>query len=105
MILGQELPGVRQRVQPGLDDRILRQHNNSAAAAAAEMVMMRRECAGQLQLVLPTDLQALHDAELLKQRHRTVEGGAVDAVGTAGYQLAHGLRFLPLERFEYYTAR
>lgn len=66
---------------------------DTAALQAGHMVVMPAERIGQLQLILPADLQALHDAKFLEQTDRSINTGAV-GTRAGGYKLLHGLRLL-----------
>ena len=50
----------------------------------------------QLDLVFPTDVQPLYDAELLKQGDATVNASPISLAGAGGNNLVHGLWFLVL---------
>ncbi len=58
---------------------------------------MVAEGVGQLNLVLPSDVQAVDDAEALEQHDGAVDAGPVGLALAGGDDLVHGQRFLVLQ--------
>lgn len=58
---------------------------------------MVAESVGQLNLIFPTDVQAMNDAEALKQHDGAVDAGSVGLAVTGSDDLVHRQRFLVLQ--------
>ncbi len=66
MIGGQETLSLGQSQHLFFDKYVFWQHHNFAARLTREVMMVIAETGTQFQFILPTDVQSLNNAELLK---------------------------------------
>lgn len=77
VVSGSEALAASERSQGLLKGRVFKIHD-SLTIFADQVVMMRTEAVGQLDDAIPASPDTVDNAELFKQRHRTVDCRAVD---------------------------
>lgn len=91
VVAGVKVVLSRQTGELRFECTVFGQGRDGAAVQTRQVMVVVLKGIAQLQFIFPTDLQALHNPQLLKQSDGSVDAGPVNSGPAAVNELLHGL--------------